>query len=252
MPPTNASSAQASTAASSRTEPGLTCEIHQPNLFPRLSTLAKLHAADIWIVLDDVQFARRDYQHRARLAQIDEPTRQQWLSLETHLPNGRATLINEARLAAPEASRRRTALLTRQFYDRRRHWPPARDIVDQVLDTMDRTDLLADVTEASTLGLLHLLSWSGAVARSRTIVTRTGRSDRLADLCAATGSTIYLCGTGGQRYLAAAPFEKRGISIVPFPAPRFCSEELRELATRVTALHPLVSAGLRCVLPFRL
>ncbi|MEV8399494.1 WbqC family protein [Streptomyces niveus] len=39
--------------------------MHQPNLFPRLSMLAKLYAADCWIVLDDVQFTRRDYQHRA-------------------------------------------------------------------------------------------------------------------------------------------------------------------------------------------
>jgi hypothetical protein len=42
----------------------LLCAIHQPNFFPRLSTLAKLFTADIWVVLDDVQFARRDYQHR--------------------------------------------------------------------------------------------------------------------------------------------------------------------------------------------
>ncbi|WP_411977315.1 WbqC family protein [Streptomyces decoyicus] len=67
MPPTNPSSRTASTAASSRSElppPGGLCAIHQPNLFPRLSTLAKLFAADCWIVLDDVRFTRRDYQHR--------------------------------------------------------------------------------------------------------------------------------------------------------------------------------------------
>jgi len=34
---------------------GLLCAIHQPNFLPRLSTLAKLYAADIWIILDDVQ-----------------------------------------------------------------------------------------------------------------------------------------------------------------------------------------------------
>ncbi|MCX5265887.1 WbqC family protein [Streptomyces sp. NBC_00199] len=68
---TSASWAPASTAASSVPElpgadaPGRLCAIHQPNPFPRLSTLAKLYAADRWIVLDDVQFARRDYQHRA-------------------------------------------------------------------------------------------------------------------------------------------------------------------------------------------
>jgi hypothetical protein len=33
------------------------CAIHQPNFLPRLSTLAKIYAADVWVVLDDVQFA---------------------------------------------------------------------------------------------------------------------------------------------------------------------------------------------------
>ncbi|WP_260605173.1 WbqC family protein [Streptomyces sp. WAC01280] len=60
--------------------------IHHLNLFPRLSTLAKLFAADCWLVLDDVQLARRDFQHRARLAAMSCPAQRQWLSLPTHLP----------------------------------------------------------------------------------------------------------------------------------------------------------------------
>jgi hypothetical protein len=56
-------------------------------LFPRLSTLAKLFAADYWIVLDDVQFTRRDYQHRARLADLNDPGQRRWLSISTHLPH---------------------------------------------------------------------------------------------------------------------------------------------------------------------
>ena len=43
---------------------GLLYAIHQPNFLPRLSTLAKVCAADIWVILDDVQFSRRDYQNR--------------------------------------------------------------------------------------------------------------------------------------------------------------------------------------------
>ncbi|WP_329331391.1 WbqC family protein [Streptomyces sp. NBC_00663] len=102
------------------------CAIHQPNLFPRLSTLAKLYAADRWIVLDDVQFARRDYQHRARLAAPADPDRQQWLTLPAHLPHGRPTLINQARLADPSRSRRVVSLLIRQYYGRSRQWPATR------------------------------------------------------------------------------------------------------------------------------
>ena len=77
------------------------CAIRQPNFLPRLSTLAKRFAADYWIVLDDVQFTRRDYRHRARIAPLDRPDLAHWLSLATHLPNGRATLIRDARLADP-------------------------------------------------------------------------------------------------------------------------------------------------------
>ncbi|MGH3568775.1 MAG: WbqC family protein [Pseudonocardia sp.] len=61
--------------------------MHQPNLFPRLVTLAKLLAADCWVVLDDVQFCRHDYQYRARLGRVDEPEARQWLILP---PTGRA------------------------------------------------------------------------------------------------------------------------------------------------------------------
>ncbi|WP_372500251.1 WbqC family protein [Sphaerisporangium perillae] len=51
------------------------------NLFPRLTTLAKVFAADCWIVLDDVQFTRRDYRHRARLAPLNDPQRRQGLTV---------------------------------------------------------------------------------------------------------------------------------------------------------------------------
>ncbi|MFF4551339.1 WbqC family protein [Streptomyces sp. NPDC001406] len=104
------------------------CAIHQPNLFPRLSTLAKPYAADRWIVLDDVQFARRDYQHRTRLASLEDPGRQQWLTLPTHLPHGRATLISQARLVDPRRSRRTVELLVRQYYRRSRHWGAVREV----------------------------------------------------------------------------------------------------------------------------
>ncbi|GAB1516354.1 hypothetical protein JCM33774_83990 [Actinophytocola sp. KF-1] len=51
----------------------VTCAIHQPNLFPSMSTLRKVAEADIWIVLDD----RRDDQCRTRLARLADETQQQ-------------------------------------------------------------------------------------------------------------------------------------------------------------------------------
>ncbi|MEU8930399.1 WbqC family protein [Streptomyces sp. NPDC048409] len=240
---TNASWAPASTAASSAPEPPGTdasdelCAIHQPNLFPRLSTLAKLFSADLWIVLDNVQFARRDYQHRARLAALDDPFRQQWLTLPTHLPHGRSTLISQARLVDPRRSRRTVHLLVRQYYGRSPYWSP----VSEVLDALDESEHVADLARTSTIALLSVLGWSGKVLDSSEIPTRQGRSERLADLVAATGSTHYLCGTGGLRYLDDGPFHARGLAVMPFHIP--VDNPLWRWARRCSSLRDLSRLG---------
>lgn len=219
------------------------CAIHQPNLFPRLSTLAKLFAADRWIVLDDVQFARRDHQHRTRLAALDDPTRQQWLTLPTHLPNGRPTLVNQALLVEPRRSRRTVSLLIRQYYGRSHCWPAVSEILDIVLDRFENTDRVADLARASTVALLTALGWSGEVLESSAIPTRQGRSERLADLAVATGSTRYLCGTGGLRYLDHRPFAAHGITVVPFRTPVDTGDRLWQWARRVSTLWALSEIG---------
>jgi hypothetical protein len=219
------------------------CAIHQPNLFPRLSTLAKLYAADLWIVLDDVQFARRDYQHRTRLAALGDPARRQWLSLATHLPQGRATLIRDARLADPEGCRRSTAGLIRQYYGRSCHWPSIQEVVEPVMNRLTTTDRLADITETSTRALLSVLGWQGTVLRSSTLPTRDGRSTRLADLALFTASTAYLCGTGGMRYLDPVPFAEHAIEVIPFHTPVNTETALWDGARELGALWPVAIAG---------
>lgn len=221
MPRTNPSSATASPAASSPRdlpEPGGLCAIHQPNLLPRLTTLAKLFAADYWIVLDDVQFTRRDYQHPARLADLDDPARQQWLTIPTHLPQGRPTLIRDAAIAEPERARRRAAGMLRQHYGASQHWPVLAEALDPVLDAFT-TGRTAAVAEMSTRVLLDLLGWKGKIVTSSQLPSRPGRSQRLADLAAATGARAYLCGTGGMAYLDQTPFTARNVAVAPFGPP---------------------------------
>ncbi|MFQ3556148.1 WbqC family protein [Streptomyces gramineus] len=219
------------------------CAIHQPNLFPRLSTLAKLYAADRWIVLDDVQFVRRDYQHRARLAALDDPAAQQWLTLPAHLPRGRPTLISEALLADPGRSRRTVGHLVRQYYGRSCHWLDVREALEAVLDEFEATDRVSDVARASTVALLDALGWSGEVLDSSAIPTRGGRSERLADLAAATSSTHYLCGTGGRRYLDSRAFDARDIQVLFFHTPVNTSEPLWQWARRTSSLWAVSSLG---------
>jgi hypothetical protein len=212
-----------------------TCAIHQPNLFPRASTLAKLLAADVWIVLDNVQFNRRDYQHRARLASVAAPERGQWLTIPVHRPQGRATLIDRILIADQQTTARRLTALTAQYYRRAPHWHLVRDLVTTVADLTARTARLAEVTERSTQVLLDLLGWSGSTIRASTLPARPGRSTRLADLTHAVGATTYLCGPGGATYLDEEPFAQHGVTIK-------YTDHTRS-RPRMSALHALALTG---------
>lgn len=193
---------------------GRTCAVHQPNLFPRLSTLAKLFAADCWVILDDVQFVRRDYQHRCRVGTPGVPESHQWLSLPVHRPQGRATLVNRVKIADTRTARRRLEGLLTQHYGRTRHWPGVRDALHQVTELIDHTNRLDEIAIASTQVLLNLVGWSGNTVRSSTFDVGRERSSRLAELSAAVRASTYICGTGGARYLDERSFREHGIRVV--------------------------------------
>lgn len=242
MERTNPSSVTASPAVSSLPdlpEPGGLCAIHQPNWFPRLTTLAKLFAADYWIVLDDAQFTRRDYQHRARLGALDEPDRRQWLTVPTRLPHGRPTLIRDTLIDDPDRARRKTAGVLRQHYRASPHWPALARTLDPVLDAFG-TGRTATVATTSTRVLLDLLGWQGQILASSDLPSRPGRSQRLADLCAVTGARAYVCGTGGMTYLDPAPFAAEGIAVMPFQPP---TTTIWSSSRRLSALWALAALG---------
>jgi hypothetical protein len=223
----------------------LLCAIHQPNFFPRLSTVAKLYAADIWISLDDVQFARRDYQHRCQVAPAgDARMPQRWLTIPVHLPAGRGTLIRDVRVAEPAAAARRVPDILRQYYRRGPHGNVVLGLLARLRDTLASCGRLADVTEPTTIEMMRLVGWSGVIHRSSDLqVPSSGRSERLADLASAVGATTYLCGTGGSRYLDPEPFTARGLRVVMFKPPRHPDGVSGHDAKRLTGLSDLAQVG---------
>ncbi len=223
---------------------GMLCAIHQPNFLPRLSTLAKIYAADIWVILDDVQFTRRDYQHRCYLPPVaDAQLPGRWLTIPVHLPGGRSTLIKDARIAEPALTAKRTSSVLRHYYRRAPYRSDVLDMIPGIEEAITGTDRLANVSEHTTITLLRLLNWPGAICRSSHIPARAGRSERLADLTRAVGASSYLCGTGGSRYLDQAPFVSLGLTVTKFSPPQHIADHSLETARRVSVLEDLAALG---------
>jgi hypothetical protein len=147
-------------------------------------------------------------------------------------------LIRDAQLADPRRSREQTGQAVRHCYRRSRHWPQISAALDRVLEGFSSTDRTGVVAENSTRALLDLLGWRGEILRSSRFTTRRERSQRLADLAAVTGASMYLCGPGGLRYLDHGPFEAAHVRVEPFLAPTD-----GRWSSRLSALHTLAALG---------
>src|SRR6266571_2718541 len=201
--------------------PGLACAIHQPNFFPRLSTLAKLYAADVWVILDDVQFSQRDYQHRCYLPAAGAALPARWLTVPVHLPAGRATLIKDARIADPALAARHMQGLLGQYFRTSPHRAAIWGLLAEADDAVASSARVAESSERTTTALLEAVGWRGRICRSSGIAARTGRSERLADLTTAVSATAYLCGTGGTRHLDShVAAWRNSLHVIPRPGPQ--------------------------------
>jgi hypothetical protein len=225
--------------------PGSICAVHQPNFFPRLSTLAKLYAADVWVILDDVQFARRDYQHRCYLPDAGPALPARWLTVPVHLPAGRSTLIRDARIADPVLTARRVRRLLRHYFRKSPHRSAIWDLLAEAEDAVASSARVAEASQRTTTALLNAVGWRGRICRSSDIAARTGRSERLADLTVAADATAYLCGPA-----AAATWTRRpsqGLEVQFFtPPPRLASLP-PDAYRRATALADLAVAAPRAL-----
>jgi WbqC-like protein family len=186
---------------------------HQPHYMPWLGYLDKLAKADLFVVMDDLQFEPQNFQNRQR---VRLPTASAWLTVPVEhgeplqricdkriepAANARqswrhrhwATLETNYRRAAHWA---RYAGELRAIYDR--EWTHLLDLDLHMLELARRwLDIRTPVVLASSLGL----------AGSKT--------DRLIDLCHKVGARCYLTGSGGsQSYLDSEQLGRAGVGVI--------------------------------------
>jgi WbqC-like protein family len=180
----------------------------QSNYIPWKGYFDLIAMVDELILLDDVQYTKRDWRNRNR---IKTPAGPRWLTI----PVRRAPLgqrIDETEVADPGwASRHWRAL--QGNYARAPFFEEVSAVLEpiylgfgeQLLSNVNR--LLIEAV-CGMLGVRTRLRWSTDYGP-----TPTGRNERLIDLCRQAGATRYLTVPGTRAYLDEGAFEKAGIAV---------------------------------------
>ncbi len=192
-------------------ESRLRVAIHQPNFLPRLKVLQKLANADVWCVLDSVQYCTREWQNRTRIVAMHGDNRTFWLSVPVHRQHGRNTLICEISIANPLLTARLVQLTLFHAFRRAPYWTAINDLLSN-FKALPAADTLTHLCVDTTCSLLHIAGRQPTVLFASSLSVTGKASTLMAAICRHLNATTYLADSGARTYLQPAPF--RGIEVL--------------------------------------
>ncbi len=168
-----------------------------------------IRRVDEFILLDDVQFTRRDWRNRNR---IKTPGGLSWLTIPVESKGRFRQTIAETRIG-DAGWRRRPWDTLRHAYGRA---PCFRDFADDIeaLYEAAEDELLSAVNHRFLSGLCALLGIDTPLTWSMDYETAGSSTERLVSLCTAAGATEYLSGPSARAYLDESLFAEAGVNVV--------------------------------------
>jgi len=180
--------------------------IHQPQFLPWLGYLDKIDQADLFIMLDTVQFKKNEWQNRNR---IRTAKGWQWLTVPVLQQFGQRideVLINPTVTWKAQHLRALDMHYARAPY-RNRYLAQLRELYSAPWNK------LSDLNKATVQWLLEAYGITTPVHRAVDYAARDEPTDRLTDLCQAVGATEYLAGPGAEHYMDKPRFESSGVRL---------------------------------------
>jgi hypothetical protein len=220
--------------------------IHQPHFLPWLGYLHRMASADLFVLLDHVQFERRNYQNRTGI-RIDGAVR--WLTV-------------------PVIQRSQKERITEKLVDNRvggtRAWPVSHystlrhayasapcfnqyaAALRRIYDT--RWERLVDLNQACLELLRDAFEIRTPLVRSSELAVEGARGELILDICRAVGADTLLAGMGGSRgYLDAEAFARAGVRVAfqHFMHPHYRQRGAAPFQPGLSALDVLFNCGTR-------
>ncbi len=185
---------------------------HQPSYLPWLGYLDKMAKADVFVVMDDLQYEAQNFQNRNRVKLND---RAGWLTVPLER-GGQLDRICDKRI--------QNHVNPREHWQRR-HWTAIKIHYGKSPHFARYADELEDLYTRPWTRLveldLHVLEmarrWFGItrpILTSSSLELTGQKTERIIDLCRKVGAKVYLSGRGGSTtYLDVEALRRAGIAV---------------------------------------
>jgi hypothetical protein len=186
-----------------------TVAIVQSSYIPWKGFFDLLNCADEVVLLDDVQYTRRDWRNRNRIKTPQGPV---WLTIPVEVKGRYHQTIRETRIADTRWSRRHLDSL-RHSYARAPHFAQYETVLEEAYAEAGSRDSLSDVNEGLIRLVCGLLGIETAIRSSADFCLEDGPTERLVSICVQAGADRYLSGPSARAYLDESLFEAAALEV---------------------------------------
>jgi hypothetical protein len=181
--------------------------IHQPQYLPWLGYLDKIDKADVFVILDNVQFKKNEWQNRNR---IKTAQGHQWITVPVlyRFPEK----INEVRInnKANWGRKHLQALITN--YSKSTYFDNYKSFFEDIFSRS--WDRLVDINIEIIKFLISALDLKTKLVIASDLKLREEPTERLVDICKMLDGNRYLAGKDGNKYMNLELFEQEGIDVI--------------------------------------
>ncbi|HLA28922.1 MAG TPA: WbqC family protein [Syntrophales bacterium] len=182
--------------------------VHQPQYLPWLGYFDKIDRADVFVLLDTVQFKKNEWQNRNWIKTAGGP---QWLTVPVIYKFPQR--INEVVINNRDRwqHRQRQAIISN--YKKAPYWsyifPFAEEIFTQIWDYLAPMNIFVVKRLAELLGISTPLYVASDLA-----TFPDDPDERLISITKHLGGDTYLAGSGGRDYMDLDQYEQNGIKVL--------------------------------------
>jgi len=184
--------------------------IHQPDFLPYLGFFHRFLQADLWVILDNVQFIHKGsgWQHRDK---IKTPIGEKWITISVQKPK-LGTPIKEVILSKDVDWRSNHLNLIKQNYRKAEFF----NEIFPYIEELYRFDCfkMVDFNLKSIKLLKNIFDIKIESVMASSLGGEGKNNELLADILLKAGAAIYLSGIGAKDYFKQEPFDKAKIKVM--------------------------------------
>jgi hypothetical protein len=215
--------------------------IHQPNYLPYIGFFDKLRRSDVFVIYDDAQFIKGDFQQRNKIRIYHG---WKWLTVpvnKKHIPINQIKIRNDVEIDGTTWQEAHLKEIQTN-YKKAPYYLGFEKEIRRIYE--QEYEMLIDINMKLIEFLMKSFSIDTQIVYSSEFGFNSKSTEKIVDLVSAIGGDVYLSGPMGKNYLDLQLFEKENIQVVfqHFKHPIY-HQQYDGFEPNMSAIDGLLNAG---------